>query len=238
MRSNPAQKKIVLVWLMLIAIGLTSFPSPMLLMSQSSLADSYSVEISWSQILDIFKRKKKRGGSRSESICQIAPERLHEESTVVKVWSLTPLFVWNGDLGKLGRIEVIQRNPQKYTWNTFFKPQNQSIFYQGEPLEPGQEYQWNISSYRDPKHPQINSLIIFRVIGSPERDNIAAELASLETELAKQKASVEIIALHRAKYFAEKELWADTFRELMSVENPSPELKSVKQSIIAMFCHL
>jgi hypothetical protein len=48
---------------------------------------------------------------------------------------------------------------------------------------------------------------------------------------------VEKMALEKANYFAEQELWSDALRELYSVPNPSAELKDAIAQIQAHdFC--
>ena len=70
-----------------------------------------------------------------------------------------------------------------------------------------------------------------------QRDRIADDLTKLEAQLKKQRASAEKIALEKANYFAQKELWSDALLQLYSVSNPSAELSEMIRQIQAHdFC--
>jgi hypothetical protein len=56
-----------------------------------------------------------------------------------------------------------------------------------------------------------------------KRDRITKELTALEKRL--KGASEETVALEKANYFTERELWSDALRELYSVPKPSAELR-------------
>ena len=64
-----------------------------------------------------------------------------------------------------------------------------------------------------------------------KRDHITNDLTKLEERREKQGASAEKIALEKANYFAQQELWSDALREIYAVPNPSAELTRIIQQI-------
>lgn len=64
-----------------------------------------------------------------------------------------------------------------------------------------------------------------------KRDRITHELMQLEERLRKEEASTEKIALEKANYFAQQELWSDALREIYAVPHPSAELNRIIQQI-------
>jgi hypothetical protein len=48
--------------------------------------------------------------------------------------------------------------------------------------------------------------------------------------------AVEEIALQRANYFAQRDLWSDALQEIYSVQNPSPTLTRNAQEILSYLC--
>jgi hypothetical protein len=194
--------------------------------------------VTWGKIFGMFKRKKVSGGARDGSACILAPRFPHELSNqpqqfaIPVIWNANPLFAWKGYLGKSTHLEVQQRSTDSLLWNSSLRPDDMSLIYQGKSLQPGQIYEWRLSSDGDPN----SRFSSFYIMDSPERDVIKADLDRLEAQLTAQKATTEMIALNRANYFAEQGLWADVEREAMIVENRSPELTHFIQALSDQFC--
>jgi hypothetical protein len=73
-------------------------------------------------------------------------------------------------------------------------------------------------------------------MGSPERERLAAELAALEAQLKAAGATAEEIALERANYFAQRDLWSDALQEIDSAKNSSVELTGKLQDLVNYLC--
>ena len=71
----------------------------------------------------------------------------------------------------------------------------------------------------------------FKVMEFQKRLGITIRLALLEHRLKKQGANAEKIALEKANYFANEELWSDVVNEIYQVKNPSRRLKQKIQQI-------
>jgi hypothetical protein len=69
-----------------------------------------------------------------------------------------------------------------------------------------------------------------------ERDRISAELKNIENQLESASASPEVIALAKANYFADHNLWSDVLQQIYSVPEPSSELLALRQDILRKLC--
>jgi hypothetical protein len=166
------------------------------------------------------------GTSRGGFICAIAPRAI---GTITEVWSDRPLFVWQGVVGQL---EVRKPATKETLWRQAVSATSRRVIYGGEPLQPGQTYHWVIFD-------QANRSIAefpFQVMESEKRDRIKTRLQILDVELKQKGATAEEIALRRAQYFAQWQLWSDALREVFSVENPSAPLAEIAQSIPTSRC--
>ena len=195
------------------------------------------IAISWSQIWAKLRRTKRQGGGRPISgLCAIAPVKLVDPDAeqgeireIQKVWSDRPLFLWNSQGGTVQQIELFLEGSDTAFWSRKIPEGATSIIYDGKPLQPGQTYEWQLTA----PFPQAQPL--FRVMDSQEREEIKVGLKQLEEQF--KGASAEKMALEKANYFAEQELWSDALRELYSVPNPLAELRDAIAQIQAHdFC--
>ncbi|HBB30573.1 MAG TPA: hypothetical protein DDZ80_26565 [Cyanobacteria bacterium UBA8803] len=196
---------------------------------------------SWQEIFqDFFKNKEDNddrtgagagGGISRDNSCPILQLALR---TNTEVWSDRPVFLWKG---KLSRIGIRNAESDRVLWNQSLAATDTeftSIPYTGEPLEPGQSYQWLIFDRENDSTPQ--RLVQFKVMDAQERDRISLDLLVLRRELRAKGATPEEIALARANYFAQKGLWSDVLQEVYSVENPSEALSNIIQQIPNELC--
>jgi hypothetical protein len=166
------------------------------------------------------------GGKRTDDFCAIAPRPF---DTSTEVWSDRPLFKWQG---KAGQIEVRLQGSEKALWSQTVPSKTRSVMYDGEALQPGQTYNWVIFDLDDNRVAETS----FKAMETQKRDRIKTELQALEGELKAKGASTDEIALNRAKYFAQQQLWSDVWREVSSVENPSAALNEFVQTIPPADC--
>lgn len=202
----------------------------------------------WQQLSRLAQnsRRRRNGGSRlvgrlreeipvrvrSASVCAIAPATQFMDTTNI-IWSDRPRFIWQGTAR---RIELFASGSQKPLWSKTISENDKSVLYDGEPLQPGQRYTWRLSTSSEGDNFEPSRT--FRIMSSPERDKIAADLTKLENQLKAESATAEEIALERANYFADKErrLWSDALQEVYSVQNPSEEVNAVIQEISTRIC--
>jgi hypothetical protein len=190
----------------------------------------------------LLRRKRENEPARSSrgDICEITG--LLEKENII--WSDRPLFIW---LGTAPHFKVRLYSPfnpdrdQEVIWSQTVTQKSagaasghQSVAYTGEALQPGLIYDWELEMIDSSTRTRR---ISFQIMNSEERERIAAHLAALEAELTARGATEEEIAIERAHYFAEQDLWSDALRELYSVENPSAALARESQNIIAYLCN-
>jgi len=184
------------------------------------------IALSWGDIWNALRGKRKSGGSRGV-ICQIAPVKLvdrnakEETQDIQEVWSKSPLFLWTIKGGTARQIKLFVQGNEEALWSPDIKAGETKVVYDGEPLQPGQIYEWQLSALAPA--PTKSSGIRFKVMDSQKRDRISVELTQLEARL--KGASAETMALEKANYFTKEGLWADALRELYSVPKPSAELR-------------
>lgn len=192
---------------------------------------------SWGDILERLRRRRVPGGGRGNGAVnpdciRIAPQLLSEDGRpgAPEVWSLHPLFLWQG--GKQ-RLEVREESSDKLVWRQDLAAEQRRAIYQGEPLQPGRVYYWRL-------FPEGGKAVkvYFKIMADGEkRDRLAEGLSEVESRLEASGVSAEAIAQARAGYFARRDLWSDVLRELHRVSEPSAALKATIEGIQAMdFC--
>lgn len=188
-------------------------------------------------ILKMLQRKQAPLASRPvDNLCAITPGLLGEKNVI---WSDRPLFIWQGTVQRLEVRPYSLYSPyrsQEVLWNQTVIAE-QSATYTSKALQPGQTYDWElVVNPPSPHNPRPNNpRYTFQVMEAQGRDRITAELTALETQL--QGESPEAIALERANYFAERDLWSDALQQVFSVKNPSADLTKTAQQISAYLCN-
>jgi hypothetical protein len=192
----------------------------------------------WAAIWKLLtlKREQEPPLASRGPVCEIAPGLLGEKNVI---WNTRPLFLWQGIVPSL---EIYLYSPfspereQEILWSQTVTAESppgrfQRVAYTGEALQPGQSYDWELVI-----PPSRRQRYTFQVMESPERDRIAAELRALEAQLVSVAATAEDIALQRANYFAQRDLWSDALQEIYSVQNPSAAFISHAQEILTHLC--
>ena len=226
--DNVSRVQSTLLMTALISTSLSAMPSQAAIRQQSrqllTQINGTYLALSWGDIWSRLSRQRVPGGGRGEPICMIAPRQLVDSDSRKEgsreVWSDRPLFLWNIQGGTAQKIKLLIPGSEK-PWSRDIKPGETRVIYDGEPLKPGQSYEWQLTVLA--QFP-IKTSFQFQVMESQKRDRISAELRQLEERL--KGASQEKMALEKANYFAQRELWSDALRELYSVPKPSAELKS------------
>ncbi|MDJ0572430.1 MAG: DUF928 domain-containing protein [Pleurocapsa sp. MO_192.B19] len=178
------------------------------------------------------KREQEPALSSRSSICEITPGLVGETNLI---YSDRPLFLWQGTAPQ---VEIYLYTPfsleieQEVLWSQTVASNSESILYTGEPLQPGQIYDWEIVVDSATNRRRIS----FQVMEAEQRRRITSELAQLETELTISGANTEEITLAQANYFAERDLWSDALQKIYSIESPSADLISQIEDIKQYLC--
>lgn len=199
--------------------------------SQPLVTETQRTELatSWGDIRDNIRRRRRSGGSRGE-VCEIAPAPFVLNSAdsnsrdIQEIWSDRPLFIWQVSGGTAQKIDLFIQGSKQPFWSREIPDGERKILYDGEPLKPGQAYEWQLSA--NAPFPIASAGVSFQIMEPEKRDRISAELISIALVQQLKDSSPEALAMEKAAYFAERELWADALLELYSVENPSAELRN------------
>lgn len=165
------------------------------------------------------------GGSRPANLCWITPTDT--------VWNSRPQLVWLGNFRAVG---VRLEGTETLLWRSVAPAGNRlhRLEYGGTPLEPGKTYEWVFFFNGNSTSPMQR--VPFQIVDANQQTAINTDLAKLDAESQTQKYSVETMALHRANFFAQRQLKADALQEVFSVKNPSAQLQQVAQDIEAEIC--
>lgn len=186
------------------------------------------------RILSLFRSRQNSLITRSEGdVCFISPGSLGEQ----EIWSDRPLFIMAGEIPQ-AQITVhspttnynFERDGQ-VVWTTDIAPDTKILAYGGEQLQPGFTYDWIFSETEKEYKP-----ISFKLLPQSEREKIAAELTTLETELQQQGATTEDIAIAKADFFVSQQLLADALQQLHSVKQPSLTLDTKMADLKQFLC--
>ncbi len=243
-RSTSGQKSNCWRSLLFIIIMISLAELPLTVMAQVKLSKPQQNQTNqpkkkrstWEAILTLFKgRKAPNLGSRG--ICPISPGLLEDKNII---WNNQPLFLWQGNSLPLEIRVYSPFNPkqeQQVIWrkkiNSISSDKTfQGIPYTGLPLELGKIYDWELFNQSDKSKVRRS----FQVMNIKEHEQISQELKRLEVELRLQQATDEDIALERANYFAQKNLWSDALKEIFSVQNPSLEFRKKIEELLSYLC--
>lgn len=190
-------------------------------------------QLSWQEVTNrMFGGKEPRapgsggrGGSRPANLCWITPTD--------SLWNTRPQLVWLGSFRSVGVRPV---GTQTILWRSVAPVANRlhRLEYGGTPLEPGKAYEWVFFFSETANTPMLR--VPFQMVDVNQQAAIKTDLAKLTNQHQKQKITAEALALQRANYFAQRQLWSDVLQEVYSVKNPSKQLQQVAQDTEAEVC--
>lgn len=216
--------------LFLLTINIISLPS----LANPALSENPA--LSWMNIFFPASKPKppikpRKAGSRPlqgniETTCMISPDA--PEKTRV-IWSTRPLFLWKGKVEKV----ALNKNIDTTLWSQEIKPGQKFANYTGKSLQPGETYYWVVFNENSQNQPSGN--VPFQIMQVQQRQVINNELTALEKQ--HQGKGSEAIALKKTQYFVQKELWSDALQQAYSVENPSADLRKIREEIPKELCN-
>ncbi|MDF5718985.1 MAG: hypothetical protein PUP91_00550 [Rhizonema sp. PD37] len=218
--------KFLLPTLLLLTVNLNNLPNQAQTIKKISTQQTFS----WRNFtLALLSKKppiqpRKRGSRDPVSVCMISPDAPTEHRIV---WSDRPTFIWKGSVQK---IAVRLAGSQEDLWSQTVAGM-QSTNYTGKALQPGQTYEWLAFENESP-----SKFVQFQVMDAQQRDRITTYLNSLENQGKTKKVDNEAIALAKASYFVQNQLWVDALQQVYSVEKPSGELTQIRQEIPDKLC--
>ncbi|MCU0569481.1 MAG: hypothetical protein MUF49_23265 [Oculatellaceae cyanobacterium Prado106] len=215
-----------LMVLLLLLGGLPLSMSPAIGVANPSPAapqlESRSLIAGWGSV---FRRRNRRLTIRG-GVCAIAPGLVGP----IQVWSDRPLFVWQGSAQQLNIRSHDTREP---LWTKTLDTPAEHLTYTGNALESGKLYQWQALN-ENPSESDKSQWFTFQVMPPDERNDITVDLQGIETEMRGE--TEDAIALRKAEYFTEKNLWSDALQVLYTIENPSEAILQTQRSVRSQFC--
>jgi hypothetical protein len=180
----------------------------------------------------ITLRPKPPLGGRG-AFCAISPRRLPD--SIERTSGDRLLFVWDGTIGK---IEVHTEGVAVPLWSQVVNSEARQWIYTGTPLLAGARYEWWIFNRFAVNETQPTLRVPFQVVKPSERDRIALELTELNSQIrdTKKWVSAEEWSKLRSQYFISQGLFVDAMREILSVQRPSQELRTIWQQIPTDLC--
>ena len=201
---------------------------------QSQRIETKNVQKSfWDMIRDIFRQKRREGGTKGDTFCTIAPN-----ITSSLTWSDRPLFLWQGSAT---RIEI-RRTPTDLEpiWSHQIAEDEYSLVYQGPSLDRGSTYYYWIEyeSVLSNGNTVLESTYMpLKLLDSERYEQIKTELEAIAQDSE---------AIHnRVRFFVERspillnsrrDLFLDIVRELFSGLPTEQTWDSERQSIRDEFC--
>ncbi|NEQ31659.1 MAG: hypothetical protein F6K04_11745 [Leptolyngbya sp. SIO4C5] len=191
---------------------------------------------SWSEIWQRLRRKEVPGGSRGArnqpTVCAVVPGALIDEDTdefsSLKVWSLNPVFVWQGEWS---RLEVFHSRNHQILLSQELSSEDRHLVYsdvaEAMPLEPGGAYYWKLSREGSDDQELVFGETTFRTLDEEARKELEAALADKLAGVDDPESALS----QRVYFLAEQDLWADVFRELHTADELPAELEALKDEI-------
>jgi hypothetical protein len=162
---------------------------------------------------------------QGDSFCAIAPNA--HAWWLYGTWSRQPLLIWRGSISS---ISLRRRGTMSdLPWTPTITPDQQTVVYDGEPLEPG-DY-WVQIQYLD-QNGNANSEEIRLSVIDDENSEIAIAIDNIE----QQALAPDEMIRQRAQYFEEQNLWLDVFRELEQLALTSPDLRTQLDDYYESIC--
>lgn len=200
------------------------------------ITGNQDLALSWVEIWNRLRGRKTPKGGRG-GLCGILPQALENPASnqqgTQEIWSDKPLFLWRAVKAKVIKIEIFEKRSPDVFETLEIKDGATRVVYKGKPLQPGKSYEWRLLAQTGAGTTK-GRIFEFTIMDSAKRRDITDGLTKLDE---KQRGSVEKIALEKANFFAQKEMWTDALLQLYSVANPSSELLGTIKNIEAYdFC--
>ncbi|MBD6615423.1 hypothetical protein FNW02_06080 [Komarekiella sp. 'clone 1'] len=224
--SSPRLRLLLLGFCSLLVVVAILNLSPQLAPSQPAHASLIDI---WHSI---FKNPPppppRRGISRGDDFCPVAPVTRSSSAELPKVWSDRPTLAWLGTSTAVREMAIFPKDSETPIWvwsNPAIQQSSRSKSSQSPNphhvkvetlLSPGQIYEWRVIRPLTPE----KDIIRFQTMTSEEIKSIAQGLPTAN-------GVGDSSALKRADYYAGQHLWSDFWQEIFSVRNPSVKLNQL-----------
>ncbi|MBD2463041.1 hypothetical protein H6G89_18550 [Oscillatoria sp. FACHB-1407] len=184
-------------------------------------------------------RRPRGEGIRRGAICAISPatDRLQTEAVI---WSDRPLFLWRTDptVIRVTSIQVYNLETNEIAWEKDLAPADQRALFEGNPLQPGQIYVWELAFERQNPTTQTwepeTLSYTFEVLAGDRREQITAGLQQLSGDHTQNTS--QDVAISQANYLMQQGLLSDGLQILYRVSTPTPQLSERLQTLTNSVC--
>ncbi|MGB3309027.1 MAG: hypothetical protein WBG32_02070 [Nodosilinea sp.] len=196
--------------------------------SPAGLAQTSTQPVSVYELISEFFGGSAHGGRGKDSssrgddpLCLINP------GTDEMVWTLQPMIVVHGNVETIG-LRPIDLDDEFDSVH---------MAYGGEPLEPGESYEW-IVYQRDLYGKLVEDLKVpFQVMAAGDgRDRITTELEQLQAVAEADQLSIDEAIQAQIDFLLAEGLAADAIQVLFSPEAAGETLEADRQALIAEIC--
>jgi hypothetical protein len=170
--------------------------------------------------------------ANGQPLCLISPGLISREVMGgFRIWHRRPLLIWQGEGTK---IVVKQFDGAKaILWESPVSTGVESLAYPAnyDALQIGGKHTWEVVNTQLKNNKLVPQ---FGILGQAEWDQVAAGIAELEQKL--KGSSGEDLAIAKAEFFEQRNLWSDALQVLYQVENPSADFVEQRRSYIQGLC--
>lgn len=188
----------------------------------------------WQQVRDFFRRENDdRGAGRDntsrpiDGVCLVSPK--YDQP----LWHRNPVLVWQSRDSTVGIRPLGEDN--NIFWQDIASETEAGVYsayYQGEPLELGQTYQWLFYD----TDPVPYRWFKFHMMTTEQYEHYADALEAVQSELETNGADEIEIALAQSEYFIENNLPIDALQVIFAVDEPSEELLEIREELVQEIC--
>jgi hypothetical protein len=170
--------------------------------------------------------------ANGQTLCLISPGLISVGVTGgFRIWHRRPLLIWQGEGTK---IVMKQFDGAKATlWDSPVSTGVESLAYPEnyDALQIGGKYTWEVVNTQLKNNKLVPQ---FGILAQAEWDQVATGIADLEQKL--KESSAEDLAIAKAEFFEQRNLWSDALQVLYQVENPSADFVEQRRSYIQGLC--
>jgi hypothetical protein len=171
--------------------------------------------------------------SPDSNFCAIAPGLVAADPVKSdRVWNDRPMFIWFGAGVKLN---LRVRGKEELFWSRNLDLDDRRVIYSGPPLRRGENYQWQIV-FPQGRRSAVSRWYPVEVLSVADYNQYMGEWQREEAQLRQERADAEAIALEKAGFFMEQDLWSDALQILFELNNPSPALRQYRQDWLNYLC--
>jgi hypothetical protein len=196
------------------------------------------VQYWWSKVFAQKPPVKTRAGTArpARNICLAFPNLPYDPASkegILKLWNRQPMLIWQGDAQEIKVSQVVNDKALEKPIATLDLSRDSKRIQPTIMFKAGQVYEW----VAIPKRTKASG-IRFQMVDESTAAAIEQDLAKLNQSLKAKRLDPSQLAIERARFFADRDLWLDAMQELYSVANPSEDIQTTIVGFEKEICKL